>query len=108
MDIALGIFVCALQLADAWTTYQGVKAGAREEWPPMRALISLFERCVLSNLKATYAALVAAKGTGIALTWWLATSADPYRVPVLAAIALGYFFLVDKNCDELQKQRARR
>ncbi len=94
----MGLVVIVMQMLDGWTTYTGIKYGAREEWPPMKWLMGKL---------GVYGALVLTKGGFAALTWGLATSPDPYRIPVLAAIAVVYFYVVSGNWDVLQAQRAK-
>lgn len=90
LHLQIFLAIVALQLADAYTTYQILRAGGRELNPITRALISHFGLVAgLSLVKLTLIILV---GVFLYGSWW-----------ALVIVAL-YVWIVFHNMRQLNKQ----
>lgn len=81
--------------ADAWTTFQGIRFGAKEAWIPK----------YLFAITGVYYGLLILKGGAVAFVWWLIYM-EQLTVTFMAVVDVGYACLVVSNFIQLQKQKA--
>ncbi len=93
MSILLVVFAL-LNAADAWTTWQGIRFGAREAWVPK----FVFE------ITGVYWGLVVLKVGIVAVVWYFAADLGFTFIAVTDA---GYAILVASNYRQLTKQKRR-
>lgn len=90
MTVLLIVFAI-LNLTDGWTTYQGIRLGAKEAWIPK----------YLFAITGVYWGLVLMKVGIVAVVWYW----QPFTFNGMAIVDIGYALLIVWNFVQLQKQK---